>query len=51
MNRMQKDDKSGDLMFINKPKTQMEKTNQTKMRVIVENQNVALVNLRKSIEK
>jgi hypothetical protein len=49
MKKMKKDDRSGEAMFIqsNDPK---EKTNQAKQRKMMENQNIALVNMKRSIE-
>jgi hypothetical protein len=49
MKKMKKDDRSGEAMFIqsNDPK---EKTNQAKQRKLMENQNIALVNMKRSIE-
>ena len=46
---MKKDDRSGEAMFMqsNDPK---EKTNQMKQRKLMENQNIALVNMKRTIE-
>ena len=50
MNRMKKHDKSGEIAFDNKPKNKMEKTKMAKKRQANENQNIALVNMRRTIE-
>jgi U3 small nucleolar RNA-associated protein 11 len=51
MNRMKKHDDSGEAQFDRKPLNKMEKTNQAKARKIEENQNIALVNMKREIEK
>ena len=45
MKKMKKDDKTGEAMFF-----ETEKTNQAKQRKVMENQNIALVNMKKTIE-
>jgi len=47
---MRKHDITGDAVFDKRPKTLHEKTNQTKQRKMIENSNIALVNMRKQIE-
>ena len=46
MNKLKKHS-NGEAAWDKKPQTKMEKSNQKKQRVIVENQNIALVNMRK----
>ena len=50
MNKMKKHDQSGEIAFDRKPITKMEKANQAKQRRMEENQNIALVNMRRQIE-